>query len=271
MIEVKELTLHQRGEALLDGVSFKWKNGLIYGVLGDAASGKDLLLRAMAGILPTDRGEVRINGFSMQREPLRAKDCIGFVPGEVSLYPELTVSELLHFVAEVRGLSYEKAVRYVNRALEATGLEERRRCLIGALSAWEAVRLRIAQALIGKNEFLILEQPTQDLDPRRAGELRELLRELGESHTVILSSESVEEIRKTCDHVLLLSHGRVELDLPVEEIGTELGARFRAGRHSADGESGSTDAPKRRRFDDVERDGEYEVIDLEGEKGGRER
>ena len=270
MIEVKELTVRDRGEISLDRVSFKWKNGLIYGVLGDASSGKDVLLRALAGVLPTDEGEVRVNGFSMQREPLRAKSCIGFVPNGTPLYEEMTPMELLHFAAEVRGLSYEKAVRHTNRALETVGLEERRRCLIGSLSAWESIRLGIAQALIGKNEFLILEQPTQDLDPRRAGELRELLKELGESHTVILSSESVEEIRKLCDHVLLLSDGRVELDLPVEEIGAELGAHFRAGHHSSE-KRASVDRSARRRLDDVERDGEYEVIDLEEEKGGRDR
>lgn len=271
MIEVRDLTVYGSGRIYLDSIGFKWKNGLIYGVLGDASSGKDALLRALSGALPIDGGEVRINGFSMQKETMRAKSCIGFLPKEAPFYGELTVLELLHFVAEVRGLSYEKSVRYINRALETVGLDEKRSSLVATLSADAAVRLGIAQTLIGKNEFLILEEPTLDLDPRRASEIRELLRELGESHTVILSSDSVEEIRRICDHVLLLSHGRVVLDLPIEEVGAELGAHFRAERNGAGLEDEPEATPRKRRFGDVERDGEYEVIDLEDEKGGRAR
>ena len=215
--------------------------------------------------------DIKINGFDLEREPMQAKACIGFLPKDAPLPAELTVAEHLHFVAEARGISFERAVRLVNRALESVGLEEYRNALCASLSGYRASCLGLAQTLVGKQDILLLEEPTAGLDPARVSAFRALLSEIGEGRTLILSTSSVEEIRKICDHVLLLSGGRVELDLPVEEIGTELGARFRAGRHSADGESGSTDAPKRRRFDDVERDGEYEVIDLEGEKGGRER
>lgn len=265
MIEVKDLTVYGGGEPILDGVSFKWKNGLIYGVLGDASSGKDALLRALGGALDPDGGQIKINGFDLVREPMRAKACIGFLPKESPLPAELTVAEHLQFVADVRGLSFEQAVRRVNRALESVGLEESRRTLCASLSPSEALRAGLAQTIIGKQDILILEEPTAELDPLRAGEIRALLDELSEGRTLILGSSSVEEVRKLCDHVLLLSGGRVELDLPVEEIGAELGARFREGKREAD----PARAARRRALRaEVETDGEYEIIDLEGEKGG---
>jgi ABC-2 type transport system ATP-binding protein len=264
LIEVKNLTLHQRGEALLDGVSFKWKNGLIYGVLGDAESGKDCLLRAMAGVVSPDGGQIKINGFDLEREPMQAKACIGFLPKDAPLPAELTVAEHLHFVAEARGISFERAVRLVNRALESVGLEEYRNALCASLSGYRASCLGLAQTLVGKQDILLLEEPTAGLDPARVSAFRALLSEIGEGRTLILSTSSVEEIRKLCDHVLLLSGGRVELDLPVEEIGSELGARFRAGRTEEER------SRRLRRHETVlERDGEYELIDTDDEKEGR--
>lgn len=264
MIEVRELTLRRRKEVLLDGVSFKWKNGLVYGILGDAESGKDSLLRAMAGILSPHGGQIKINGFDLEREPMQARACIGFLPKEAPLPAELTVAEHLHFVAEARGLSYERAVRSVNRALESVGLEEYRHALCASLSGYRAACAGLAQTLIGKQDILLLEEPTVGIDPTHASAFRALLAEIGEGRTLILSTSSVEEIRKLCDHVLLLSDGRVELDLPVEEIGSELGARFRAGRTEEE-------RPHRQRRPETvpQRDGEYELIDTDDEKEGR--
>ncbi len=218
MIEVKNLTRVYGDRVAVDDLSFKIHNGKIYGFLGPNGAGKSTTMNMMTGCLAPTSGTVKINGFDMQAEPLKAKRCIGYLPELPPLYEELTPYEYLSFVAEAKGVSALRAARQVHEALELTQLTDMRDRLIKNLSKGCRQRVGIAQALLGNPDIIILDEPTVGLDPRQIIEIRELIRELGKVKTVILSSHILAEIRELCDHVLILSEGKLIANSPMEEL-----------------------------------------------------
>lgn len=218
MIEVKNLTKRYGKTVAVDGISFKINNGRIYGLLGPNGAGKSTTLGMLAGCLAPSCGRVRINGFDVQSEPKKAKKYIGYLPEIPPLYDEMTPVEYLSFVAEAKGVSYERGVRQVNEVLELTGLDGVKRKLIRQLSKGTRQRVGIAQALLGNPEIIILDEPTVGLDPRQITEIRALVRRLGEKRTVIISSHLLSEVEELCDHVLILSEGKLIANAPIEEL-----------------------------------------------------
>ena len=218
MIEVKNLTKVWGDRVAVDHVSFKINNGKIYGFLGPNGAGKSTTMNMIAGCLAPTCGQVKINGFDMYDEPLKAKQCIGYLPEIPPLYNELTPFEYLRFVAEAKGVSYERAVRQVHEVMELTLIDGVKDRLIRNLSKGYRQRVGIAQAMLGNPDIIILDEPTVGLDPKQITEIRELIRRLGEMKTVIISSHILAEINEICDHVLILSHGKLIANAPIEEL-----------------------------------------------------
>jgi len=207
LIEVRNLSKVYGARVALCDVSFKITNGRVYGLLGADGAGKTTLLHLLAGCLAPTEGCVKINGFDLQREPLKAKRCLGYLPAASPLYDRLTVWEYLSFVAEAKGVSYERAVRQVEEVMELTGILSLQKKLIRRLSEIQRRRTGLAQALLGNPEIVLLDEPTVGLTPAQCAEMRALICRLGELKTVIVSSQSAAEIGELCDRVLILEHG----------------------------------------------------------------
>lgn len=227
MIEVKELTKVFGDRVAVDHLSFKINNGKIYGFLGPNGAGKSTTMNMMTGCLAPTSGTVRINGFDMYDEPMKAKQCIGYLPEIPPLYNELTPFEYLRFVAEAKGVSYERALRQVHEVMELTQIDGMKNRLIKNLSKGCRQRVGIAQAMLGNPDIIILDEPTVGLDPRQIIEIRALIRKLGEMKTVIVSSHILAEISEICDHVLILSNGKLIANAPIEELQSSMNGTAR--------------------------------------------
>lgn len=227
MIEVKELTKIFGDRVAVDHLSFKINNGKIYGFLGPNGAGKSTTMNMITGCLAPTSGTVKINGFDVYDEPLKAKQCIGYLPEIPPLYNELTPFEYLRFVAEAKGVSYERALRQVHEVMELTQIDGMKDRLIKNLSKGYRQRVGIAQAMLGNPDIIILDEPTVGLDPKQIIEIRALIRKLGEMKTVIISSHILAEISEICDHVLILSQGRLIANAPIEELQGRTGGNVR--------------------------------------------
>ena len=238
MIEVKNLTKIYGDHTAVDNLSFKIYNGKIYGLLGPNGAGKSTTMNMMTGCLSPTSGSVRINGFDVVKEPVKAKKCIGYLPEIPPVYGELTPYEYLLFVAEAKGVSYERAVRQVQEVMEMTDIMDMRERLIKNLSKGYRQRVGIAQTILGDPDIIILDEPTVGLDPKQIIEIRSLIRALGQTKTVIISSHILAEIKEMCDHVLIISGGKLIANSPIEELQDSVSAGMKirlSVRGDADG------------------------------------
>lgn len=242
MIEVKNLTKLYGDRKAVDHLSFKINNGKIYGLLGPNGAGKSTTMNMMTGCLAPSSGSVRINGFDMFDEPLKAKKCIGYLPEIPPLYGEMTPYEYLSFIADAKDVPYERAQRQVHEALELTQIDGMKDRLIKNLSKGCRQRVGIAQALLGNPEIIILDEPTVGLDPKQITEIRALIRRLGETKTVIISSHILAEINEICDHVLIISEGRLIANAPIEELQSGVNSSIRIRLSVRGDETGVIDA-----------------------------
>ena len=218
MIEIKQLTKHYGTHVAVDCLNFKINNGRIYGFLGPNGAGKSTTMNMIAGCLAPTSGTVRINGFDIFEEPIKAKQCIGYLPEIPPLYVDMTPFEYLSFVAEAKGMSYERGLRQVHEVMELTQIDGMKDRLIRNLSKGYRQRVGIAQALLGNPDIIILDEPTVGLDPKQIIEIRELIRKLGEIKTVIVSSHILAEISEVCDHVLIIVGGKLIANAPIDEL-----------------------------------------------------
>ena len=163
----------------------------------------------ITGYLGATSGEIKINGHDILKEPEKAKKCIGYLPELPPLYMDMTVKEYLDFVADLKQLENSLRRRYVEEAMETTGTTEVAGRMIRNLTKGYRQRVGFAQAVLGYPEIIILDEPTVGLDPKQIIEIRELIRHLGEKHTVILSSHILPEISAVCDHVFIISKGKL--------------------------------------------------------------
>ena len=209
MIKVTDLTKRYGSVTAIDGVSFTVGKGRICGLLGPNGAGKTTTMNVITGCLAPTGGEVTIDGVDLFEEPELAKSRIGYLPEQPPVYPDLTPTEQLRFVAELRGLPKNGFDREIGRVLTAAGLNEYAGRLIRHLSKGYRQRVGLATALVGDPPVLVLDEPTVGLDPRQIIEMRELIRRLGRGHTVILSSHILSEIQAVCDDVIILSKGRL--------------------------------------------------------------
>lgn len=209
VIEVSELTKRYGKNVAVDHLSFRVKKGQIYGFLGPNGAGKTTTMNMMTGYLAPEEGKVVINGHDISEEPVAARKCIGYLPEIPPLYLDMTPFEYLQFAAELKGVPKEKRTKEIERVMEQTQIQDMQERLIRHLSKGYRQRVGLAQALLGDPEVLILDEPMVGLDPKQIIEIRELIRSLGKKHTVILSSHILSEIASVCDHVLIISHGKL--------------------------------------------------------------
>ncbi len=212
MIEIIGLTKKYGGRTAVDHVSFKIRNGRIYGLLGPNGAGKSTTMNMIAGCLAPTEGTVLINGYDICDQPLEAKRQIGYLPEQPPLFGDMTPFEYLCFVAEAKGVKDEVIDRQVKEAMEVTDILSVKDRLIRNLSKGYRQRVGIAQTMLGTPDIIILDEPTVGLDPKQLTEIRALIRKLGEKLTVIVSSHILSEISEMCDHVIILSNGRVVAD-----------------------------------------------------------
>ncbi|MEY8522578.1 ABC transporter ATP-binding protein [Lachnospiraceae bacterium 38-10] len=208
-MEVKNLTKRYGKHTAVDGLSFSVESGQIYGFLGPNGAGKSTTMNIMTGYLASSGGEVLINGHDMMREPAEAKKCIGYLPEVPPVYPDMTVREYLQFAAELKGILKKERKQQIAEVMELTKVTEVSERLIKNLSKGYRQRVGLAQAILGEPDVIILDEPMVGLDPRQIIEMRDLIRDLGKKHTVILSSHILSEVSAVCDHIMIISDGRL--------------------------------------------------------------
>ncbi len=218
MIEVKNLVKKYGDVEAVRDVSFTIQPGMIYGFLGPNGAGKSTTMNIITGCLAATSGEVTVDGCDIYEDPVGAKSAIGYLPELPPLYTDMTSAEYLEFVGEAKGLRGDKLYKEVERVIKKTGLEEYSGRLIKNLSKGYRQRVGIAQAIIGSPKVIILDEPTVGLDPRQIIEIRDLIRELGREHTVVLSSHILTEISAVCDYVIIISRGKVVASDTLENL-----------------------------------------------------
>ena len=209
MIEINHLVKKYGSHVAVDDLSLTVEPGKIYGFLGPNGAGKSTTMNIITGYLAATSGEVKINGFDVLKQPEEAKKCVGYLPELPPLYMDMTVKAYLDFVAELKKIEKSLRAGYVKEAMKITKTEEVSGRLIRNLSKGYRQRVGFAQAVLGYPEILILDEPTVGLDPKQIIEIRDLIKELGKKHTIILSSHILSEISAVCDHVFIISHGKL--------------------------------------------------------------
>jgi ABC-2 type transport system ATP-binding protein len=209
LIEARGLSRRYGARLAVAELELTLRKGDILGLLGPNGAGKTTTMKMLAGCLAPSAGEVRINGVSLAEDPKAAKAHLGYLPEQPPLYPELTVDEYLRYCAGLHGVPRAARAEAVSRAKQACGLNDVGQRLIGNLSKGYQQRVGLAQAIIHRPPVIILDEPTIGLDPIQIREIRALIRELGRSHSVILSSHILPEIQAVCSRVMIINKGRV--------------------------------------------------------------
>lgn len=225
MIEVEHLTKYYGDLPAIQDVSFSVRKGEILGFLGPNSAGKTTTMRILSGYMPPTEGKARVAGYDVTTDSLEVRRRIGYLPETVPLYHEMAVRGYLEYMAALRGVA--RPAQAAERAMEACGLTERRETLIGKLSKGYKQRVGLAQAIIHDPEVLILDEPTIGLDPRQIIEVRNLIKGLGGSHTVILSTHILPEASQVCERVMIINKGRIV----AEDTPEHLTGRLRGAQH----------------------------------------
>ena len=209
MIEISHLVKEYVGHRAVDDLSLTIEPGRIYGFLGPNGAGKSTTMNILTGYIGATSGTVTINGHDIFKEPEAARKCIGYLPEIPPVYEDMTVWEYLLFAAELKKVEKSKRIQYVEEAMELTHITEMENRLIRNLSKGYRQRVGLAQAVLSYPEIIILDEPTVGLDPKQIIEIRDLIRRLGEKHTVILSSHILSEVKEICDYIFIISQGKL--------------------------------------------------------------
>ncbi len=260
MIEVKDIVKRYGDNTAVDGVSFTVEKGRIYGFLGPNGAGKSTTMNIITGCLAATEGTVTIGGYDIYEDPVEAKSCIGYLPEQPPLYTDMTPYEYLEFVGSAKGIRGDRLYKAVEAVIARTGLTAYADRLIKNLSKGYRQRVGIAQAIIGDPEIIILDEPTVGLDPRQMIEIRELIRDLGADHTVILSSHILTEISAVCDYVIIIAHGHIVASDTLENL-----TRRYEGKNYVDLIARGDEGRVRRIVESIP---EVEDIELEAGEGG---
>lgn len=220
MIEVHQLTKRFARHEAVRGISFSVNKGEIVGFLGPNGAGKTTTLRMLTGYLPPTSGSASIAGFDIFRQSLEARRKIGYMPENVPLYEDMRVKEYLKFRAQIKGLAGSESRRRVGEVIDTCGLAGVRRKMIKTLSKGYRQRVGLADALVHDPELLILDEPTNGLDPNQIRQIRELIRRLADTHTVLVSTHILSEVEMTCGRVIIIDGGKIKAaDTPANLIG----------------------------------------------------
>ena len=215
MIEVKNITKKYGSFTAVDNISFKIEEGEIIGLLGPNGAGKSTTMNMITGYIEPTEGEIKVEGYDISKKPKKAKAQIGYMPEGVPLYSDLTVKEFVTYMAELKKVDRKTRKEKVEKIIEQTGLKDVEKKLTRNLSRGYKQRVSMAGALVGEPKILILDEPTVGLDPKQITEIRALIKELGKTHTVILSSHILSEVSQICNKVIIINKGKiVAIDTP---------------------------------------------------------
>lgn len=240
MIQVANLCKSYGPKRAISGVTFNVKDGEILGFLGPNGAGKTTTMRILCGYLPPTSGTATIDGYDVFNDSLRARRKIGYLPESVPLYPEMTVEDYLHFMAQIRGVPRAQRRESVGRSMKLCNVDDVRSRQIGRLSRGYRQRVGIAQALVHDPPVLVLDEPTVGLDPKQITDTRQLIKNLGQSHTVLLSTHILPEVSMLCSRVVIINDGRVV----AEDTPDNLTRRLRGAERIAVEVRGPTDQVK---------------------------
>jgi gliding motility-associated transport system ATP-binding protein len=209
VIEVQHLTKRYGPVTAVDDVSFRVERGEVLGFLGPNGAGKTTTMRILTGYMPATEGKAIVAGFDVFDQPIEAKRRTGYLPETPPLYPDMTVAEYLAFVARIKGVPAAERSQRIRSVMERTRVADMANRLCAKLSKGYKQRVGLAQALIHNPDVLILDEPTAGLDPKQIIETRQLIKELGGNHTIILSTHILPEVSQTCQRVVIINKGRV--------------------------------------------------------------
>lgn len=218
MIEVKNLTRRYGRLSAVKNVAFQIGNNEVVGLLGHNGAGKSTIMKMLSGYLEPNAGDIRIAGYDMAIDPHPVQRMLGYLPENLPVYPEMIVADYLDYAATLKGISAPERPAALREAILATNLSERALDMIGTLSRGLKQRVGVAQALLGQPRLLILDEPTNGLDPHQTDEMRRLIKSLARRATIILSTHIMQEVEAVCDRVLVLSNGKLVLDESMDKL-----------------------------------------------------
>lgn len=270
MIAVKNLTKRYGEVVAVDDISFQISKGEVVGFLGPNGAGKTTTMRMITGYLGADGGAVEIDGKPFHDDPTAAKSKIGYLPENNPLYDDMTVLEYLDFVAEMRGMKPAERAAAVQRNVKTYGLTEMAAKDIGELSKGYRQRVGLAQASLADPPIMILDEPTSGLDPNQIIEIRNLIREIGKTKTVILSTHNLSEVEATCSRVLIISGGKLIADDTPEALESRVTVALLYARLKGDGElaAGLKALPGVAGVEEREHDGDWRIFALKVDPRG---
>jgi ABC-2 type transport system ATP-binding protein len=270
MIKVENLTKRYAGQTAIQDLNFEVGQGEIMGFLGPNGAGKTTTMRILAGFMPATSGRATIAGFDIFEQSLQARSRIGYMAENVPLYNDMRVTEYLDYRAALKNVPYRRVAERVGDVKELCGLCEVENKLIGALSKGYRQRVGLADALVAEPDLLILDEPTIGLDPNQIRQVRELIRNLGKQHTILLSTHILPEVEMTCTRVIIIHKGRIEACDTPDNL---LGQIRQAGGLVVEAKTGADDgAEELRKVSGVrevvtDTDGDWKVFSLRVESG----
>ena len=242
MIQIENLVKTFGAKRAVDGVSFTVERGEVLGFLGPNGAGKSTTMRMITGFMPPSAGRVRVGGYDVGESPLEAKRLIGYLPENAASYPDMTVHGFLSFAAELRGLAGDKRKQAVRRVVELCFLESVLHQSIDTLSKGYKHRTCLAQALIHDPDVLVMDEPTDGLDPNQKHEVRNLIRELGKKKAIVFSTHILEEVDAACTRAIIIDRGKIVANGTPEELRSmsELAGAVTLSAHGASEEKLAT-------------------------------
>jgi gliding motility-associated transport system ATP-binding protein len=270
MIKVENLTKRYAGHTAIKDLSFEVGKGEIMGFLGPNGAGKTTTMRILASFMPPTSGTATIAGYDIFRQSLQARAHLGYMPENVPLYNDMRVTEYLNYRAALKGVPHRRISERVGDVKELCGVKDVEKKLIGTLSKGYRQRVGLADALLHEPDLLILDEPTIGLDPNQIRQVRELIKNLGKQHTILLSTHILPEVEMTCTRVIIIHKGRIEACDTPENL---LGQIRQAGGVLVEAKVGTDDGTEELkripgvRDVDVTQDGDWKVFSLRVESG----
>lgn len=227
MIHAKRLTKYYQDFCAVDQISFDIRRGEILGLLGPNGAGKTTTLRMLTGYLEPTDGSIKIKDLDIDQQPLEIKQLMGYLPESAPLYHEMIVYDYLNFVADIREINSNKKQTRIRELADLCGLNEVMHRSIGVLSKGYRQRVGLAHAMMGDPEILILDEPTSGLDPNQIAEIRDIIRQIGQEKTVVLSTHILSEAEATCDRIMIIHQGRIVADGAAADLRHAAGGKRR--------------------------------------------
>jgi ABC-2 type transport system ATP-binding protein len=270
MIKVENLTKRYAGQTAIKDLNFEVGQGEIMGFLGPNGAGKTTTMRILASFMPPTSGRATVAGYDIFHQSLQARAHLGYMPENVPLYNDMRVTEYLNYRAALKGVPHRRIPERVGDVKELCGVKEVEKKLIGTLSKGYRQRVGLADALLHEPDLLILDEPTIGLDPNQIRQVRELIKNLGKQHTILLSTHILPEVEMTCSRVIIIHKGRIEAcDTPENLLGQIRQAGGVVVEAKVGNDNGAEELKKISGVRDVttDRDGDWEIFSLRVESG----